>query len=408
MLLSLFRIASRSVLRHRRRSIITFLAVFLAVAVMLCIKGFLSGMQASIVETTVHGQTGALQVHRKGIRLSEGGAASSLHVPTDDAFLQRLLSVPGVKAVAGRILFSGMLSTRNLSSVALLVAIDPKKEKEVCPLSSEMVSKGKSLMDADPDAAVLTAELAKRLGLQFGHQAAVLGNDRDGVLSAIDVRFVGVYGQPGFARADKQFGIVSLSAAQQLLHMESQATEIVISVDNLDEVEAIKPRLQAAAGPEYEVKSFRDVASFLDDVVERQNFVLNLCSGIFLCLALIGIGNTMLMSVNERTREIGTMMSLGVRRRQILCLFLIEAMLLGLSGGLCGTVVGNSLVSYLGYKGILLRIPGMTAPVHIYPRLSLGYTAFMILVSACGAVLAALWPAIRASALRPVQALTAV
>ena len=76
--------------------------------------------------------------------------------------------------------------------------------------------------------------------------------------------------------------------------------------------------------------------------------------------------------------------------------------------GLCGTVVGNSLVSYLGYKGILLRIPGMTAPVHIYPRLSLGYTAFMILVSACGAVLAALWPAIRASALRPVQALTAV
>lgn len=408
MLPPLLRISSRNVLRNRRRSRITFLAVFFSVGVMIGVKGFFNGMQASIREATVLGQTGSLQVHRKGFLKSANALSLSLDLPADEGFLSRIRAVPGVKAATARIVFSGMANANDISGVAIFAAIDPRRELAVCPLRMEMVSAGKGLQDSGPTAGILTPELAKSLGLKLGRSAAILTHDRDGVMSALDIEFVGLYGQPGFPLRDKKIGFVPLALAQSLLRMEDRATEIAVSIENLDDAERMRPLLQAAVGAEYEVATWHDVASFIDDVVEGQNFVLSLISAIFLCIALLGIVNTMLMSVQERTREIGTMMSIGVRRYQILSLFLLEAALLGLAGGILGGAVGTGLVSYLGQKGILLHIPGMLAPLHIYPRVGLGYVLFVLSLSAGGAALAALWPAIRASRLRPVQALSAV
>lgn len=407
LILSLLRISARNVVRNRRRSGIAFLAIFLSVGVMVGIKGFFNGMQASIVESTVRGQTGALQVHRKGFLKSANASSLSLDLPADGAFLTKVLAVPGIQAAAARIVFSGMVNAGDLSGPAFFAALDPVREPAVCPLRMEMVSAGRTLSDSGP-AAVLTVELAKSLGLKLEQRAALLTIDRDGVMNALDFDFVGLYGQPGFALRDKKIGFVPLAFAQALLRMEGRATEIVVGLNDLDDVGRIQPLLQAAVGSEYEVTTWRDVASFVEDLVERQNFILNLLSGIFLFVALLGIANTMLMSVKERTREIGTMLSLGVRRRQIRGLFLLEASLLGLAGGLLGAGMGSGLVGYLGYKGMLLRVPGMLAPVHIHPRVSLGYVLLILSISAGGAALAALWPAIRASGMRPVQALSAV
>jgi putative ABC transport system permease protein len=101
-------------------------------------------------------------------------------------------------------------------------------------------------------------------------------------------------------------------------------------------------------------------------------------------------------------------MSVGVRRRQILGLFLLEASLLGLLGGLLGGAVGAGFVSYYGWKGIILRLPGMLAPLHIAPTIDLRYIGFIIVLAVGGASLAALWPAVRASRMRPVEALSSV
>lgn len=408
MLRILLRISARNLLRNRRRSGIAFLAIFLSVFVMISIRGFFNGMQASIIESMVLGQTGALQVHRKGLLKSANAGSLSLDLPADPSFLAKIRSVPGVTAVAGRILFGGMVNANDISSVALLAAIDPVADLAVCPLRMEMVSAGQTLLGAEPSAAVLTTELVKSVRLKLGERAALLTTDRDGVMSALELDFVGLYGQPGFALRDKKFGFVPLAFAQALLHMEGRATEIVVALKNLNDSERVKPLVQAAVGPEYEVSTWHDVASFLDDLVQRQNFILNLILSIFLLVALLGISNTLSMSVQERTREIGTMMSVGVRRHQILSLFLLEAALLGLAGGGLGAALATGLVSFLGYTGILLRVPGMLAPVHIYPRLSVDHVLWVLALSALGAALAALWPALRASAMRPIQALAAV
>lgn len=190
--------------------------------------------------------------------------------------------------------------------------------------------------------------------------------------------------------------------------MEGRATEIAIAIDRIGEAEKMKAQLQATLGPEYEVSTWHEVAAFVDDAIAAQNFVLSLIAGIFLFVALLGIANTMMMSVLERTREIGTMMSVGVRRRQILLLFLIEAALLGLLGGILGALAGGGFVLYYGHKGMVLRISGTAAPFHVHPTISVNYILFILALAAGGAALAALWPSLRASRLRPVEALSSV
>lgn len=403
---SLLRIALRNVLRNRRRSLITFFAVFLALAVMVAIRGFLNGLQGSFREAIIYGQTGALQIRHKGA-LKQVTPSLADDVPADDAFLAKVRAVPGVRAASARIMFGGMVNAHDSTAFAMLFAFDPKAETEVCPRRLEMVTRGRLLAQAGRASAILSPELASGVSLQLGERAAILTNDRDGVMNALDVDYVGAYGQAGLPTPEKKLGFVPIALAQELLRMPGRATEIAVGAVQLDDIDQVRPRLAAAVGPDYEVTTWHDV-SFIDDAIAAQNFVLNFVAAIFLFIALLGVANTMLMSVFERTREIGTMMSVGVRRRQILGLFLLEAALLGLGGGAGGILAGGSLVWYWHRHGITLRFATMNAPFHLYPSITSGYVVFVLALAAGGAALAALWPSLRASRLRPVEALAAV
>ena len=236
----------------------------------------------------------------------------------------------------------------------------------------------------------------------------MLTNDRDGVLNALDVHIVGAFGQPGLPLPEKKIGFVSLPLAQELLRMEGRATEIAVAVSDIDQVDAVAARVRAALGPAYEVSTWHELASFVDDIIANQNGALTIVAFTFLFVALLGIANTMVMSVLERTREIGTMMSVGVRRRQILALFLLEAGLLGLLGGILGAAGGGAFILYYARHGMTITFTGSAVPVHVFPFISARYVLFVFALATFGAVGAAFLPALRGSRLRPVVALGAV
>jgi putative ABC transport system permease protein len=405
----LLRIALKNVLRHRRRSLITFSAIFLALVVMVSIRGLVNGLLDSVRDSIINGQTGALQVHRRGFSTSANSGSLELDVPADQAFLGSVTAVPGVKAVTARIAFGSMINAGDVTSASLITAFEPERERLVCPRRNEMVSAGKTLAEAGPTAAVLTPELAAKLGISLGGRATLLTSDRDGALNALDVDYQGTFGQPGLPLPDKKLGFVPLSLAQELLRMPERATELAVAVEHLDELEAVKGRLSAALGPEYEVATWHEIAPWVDDAIAAYHVVLGVLNGVFLFVAMLGVVNTMLMSVFERAREIGTMMAIGTRRRQILGLFLLEAALLGLCGGTLGAMAGEGVVLALARKGGLTFAPGgMSAPLHIVPSMTFDFVLLALTLATTGAVLAALWPALRASRLTPAQALTSV
>jgi len=404
MLPPLLRIAIRNVLRNRRRSLITFSALFLGLGILVSVQSFLSGLQATLREDVVLSQTGALQVHRVGF-LSSVSVSLDLDLPADDAFLAKITAVPGVKVASPRISFPGMANANDTTAFAVFMGIDPLHEFEVCPRRAEFISAGTTLAQEGFASAILSQDLARLIGVKIGERTTLLTNDKDGVLNAIDLSYVGMYGQAHMPLPEKKFGFVPLAVAQDVLRMGPRATEIVISIDKLDNAEKLKPLVQTAVGPAYEVTSWRDVSPFIADMIAIQNIVLNVLAGIFLSVALLGIANTMFMSVSERIREIGTMMAIGVRRRQILALFLLEATMIGLSGGLLGAAMGSCWVLYFGSKGMLLRAGIFDKPLHVYPIIGPGYVLSVVAIAALGAVLAALLPSLRASRLRPVEAL---
>lgn len=407
-MLSLIRIALRNVMRNRRRSLITLSAVFLALGVMTSVRGFLNGLQETIRENVVFGQTGALQVHTKGFSKTLQPTLND-NIPSDDAFLAKILAVPGVKAATPRILFGGMFNQGDETAFALFTALDPSREWKVCPRRADQISGGKSFDASTPRASIIAApELQRRIGVKVGGTATILTNDKDGVLNALDVGVIGTYGQAGIPMPDKKIGFVPIGFAQELLRMEGRALEIAIAVEDLDKVDEVAARLRAALGPDYEVQTWHDVAAFVDEIVANQNRTLSIVSFIFLFVALLGVANTMVMSVLERTREIGTMMSVGVRRRQILALFLVEAGILGLLGGVLGSAAGMGFVGYFGHFGFTIHLPGQGSVIVVHPFLTPPYFLFIFALSTVGALLAALLPALRASRLRPVEALASV
>jgi putative ABC transport system permease protein len=113
----------------------------------------------------------------------------------------------------------------------------------------------------------------------------------------------------------------------------------------------------------------------------------------------------MLMSVLERTREVGTMMAVGLTRGSVLTLFLLEALVLGAMGAVAGLALMSAITGGLASHGIHFTPPNATMAVDIFPFLSAPFTVGVLLTAVVGAILFALYPALRASRLRPVQAL---
>ncbi len=402
---SLFRIALRNVIRNRRRSLLTLAAVFLAVAIMVTVHGVLNGLHASIRDQVVNGQTGAIQIHRKGYLKSVQGAALELDVPADDVFLSKVAKIDGITAVAPRIFFGGMANAHDQTVVALFFAFDPVRELRVCPTRAKIVTSGRMIAPGMPNGADLSTELMRRIAAKKGEKVALLSNDVDGSLGAVEVDVAGEIGDGGMPMPDKKIAVLPLGVAQELLRMPGRATEIAISVRDLDQIGAIIPKVRAAVGPEYEVSSWRQVAGFVDQLIEIENFALNVVAATFLGIAMLGIANTMLMNVLERTREIGTMMAVGLRRRGILTLFLAEAGLLGLTGATAGAACGLAIVAHFGRVGMHFHTAGNTKELPMYPFAQAPFVLFVFALAVVGAVLAALYPAWRASRLRPIQAL---
>ena len=169
------------------------------------------------------------------------------------------------------------------------------------------------------------------------------------------------------------------------------------------DLEATRVALAAALGPNFEVHSWPQLEPYVRDTIRRQRTAIEALAVVLLVIVLLGIASTVTMSVHERQTEIGTMLALGLRRRQVLWLFVIEAWLLGLAGSFAGAMIGAAVVVWLGARGITLQV--LETSVQLHPVPDLEALAIAMLAGSFGAIAAALVQARRASKLDPVEAL---
>lgn len=397
-------LALRNVGRNRRRTLITGLAIFVCVTLVIVLKGFINGTQDLMLADVVEGRTGALQIHKKGYVDNIEAVPTRINLPYTPELIAKIKAVPGVKGVTGRMQFNGLISNGKAQTMFIGKAIDVATEKQACPRADAVLKPGGQPLVALEHAVLVGFELAESFQVTNGATVNVLTNSPEGRQNSLDVTVKGLT-TSSFPFENKRVLTMPLKTAQDLLGLNGRVTEYALAIDDLTQIEKVRADVQRALGPEFEVHTWAELQTFVRDIINRQALVMDMISLVLFIIALTVIANTMLMSVFERVREIGTLLAVGVKRVQVLQLFILEAAALGLFGGLAGIIAGRLALVGLTLKGIEFDMPGTSGKALLVPHVTPGYIAGAVVVAILGAILAAAWPAFRASRLNPVDAL---
>jgi putative ABC transport system permease protein len=406
-MLSLFTIACRNVTRSRARTTLTAAAILFGVLMSLLFGGFIGGFQDAMIDETVRARVGAIQVHRRGYFDLQESQPLKLDLEQGSGLEARLRAVPGVEEVAPRLRFSGLVSNGSSATLFVGVGVDPERESRVLPLGQKDLV-GQPVSARRPSGAVMGADLAAALGVRPGGTLIVQATTQRKRENALDIDVAGTIPTASMMDTRRELS-VPLAFAQQLVGMPGRVTEYVLSVKDRGRIDAVAARLRAELGPAYEVHTWLELRPGLGDILRFQRIVLLIITLVFLAVAVFGVVNALLMSVMERAREIGTMMAVGVRRAQVAGLFIVEAALQTLLGGALGAGAAFAIVARLGaHGGLRMKAPGGNGFMTIVPAVPPSLAIAALVLCALGALVGALYPALRAASLRPVEALRSI
>lgn len=397
---ALVRLAARNLSRHRKRTFLLALAGALGVTSLLLIAGLSTGFVRWLIENSVLAKVGAIQIHRVGY--SKAAVATPLELAFDDtpALRTKLVGVPGVTGVSGRIVFSGLVASDRGQTNFLGRGIEPEAEATVCPRAFDDFLGGPSL----PEGTVAVGgALLKSLGLAAGERVQVQSTSAGGRVNALSLALLAMR-DAGAALDSKRIVAVPLSTAQQLTGLTGRVTEYGIAVAALDECDAVAGRLREVVGPEFEVQTWSEVLGIWRDVIGYMNWLIALAGLVLGVVVVTLLGAATSGAVYERVREIGTQLAVGMRRRDVQRLFLYEAALLGFVAAIAGVILGAIAVSSMGSVGIPGRYFGFQSGT-VRPSIDWLIALFGALGTFGATVIAGLVPAWRASRLNPVDAL---
>ena len=403
----LLKMAWRNVWRNWRRTLIALVAIALGLVFLIFMDGLIGGSRQAIYGNAVRLQGGNLQVHAPGYR-EKAKRLPLLPLADASAVVQATSAQPQVVAASRRINTAGFASSREATVPVLISGIEPEQEASV-GLLAENIVQGRYLAADDQDLILVGRAMADRLKVVVGDRITLVGRATHEQMRRRTMTVVGIY-DLGLSEVEKRMVYVSLAEAQTLFDLRDQATEVVVALESIGQEETVVAALRAAL-PGYEVSSWEELNPELKQSMDVDQQFMNIFGLVALLIAGIGVLNLLLMAVFERTREIGLLAAMGLKRREIVALFLLEGTLIGLLGALIGCALGGLLVGVVGQVGIEYAGASEAGEVvallgdRLYPKLQVDLLVERALAVAVIAALASLYPAWQASKREPAEAL---
>ena len=377
-------IAVRHITTRKRQTILSVLAIGVAVAAVLVFISLQDGFQEMLFNIVVE------DLSHVTVTPKEGDDYIYLY----KNLMDRIWSIPGVVAVSPGLGTTATFTHKdNVENVAMSGVI-PSDMDKIYKIG-QYVIRGDLASIQDGNKVVLGQKLADRLKVKLGDTVDASFPDA----RSTSLMVSGIFNAPTGWPDDISF--VSLSTARNFLNKGDVASSVDIKLEDVYQADAVARVLQ---GYGYKADSWQQLYPEILRTLAIERFQNRLINLFILIIAAFGIGSVMYMLVNEKTSEIGMLMALGATNRAISNIFLVESGILGLIGGTAGAVVGLLISLYLKSKEIRMEAPGgqmITLPVVINPWDFL----FIVMLAAALSVVISAYPAWKASRLDPVEAI---
>ena len=404
-----FRLAWRNLWRRKRRTWLTVGAMVFSNVILVFMISVQVGMYEMMIDNTLRAQTSHLQVQAPGYKDDHKMRQVVPHVSRLAAQLREGLASDQVAARASSF---ALISSSDRSFGLQITGVEPEFEARVSSLPG-LIQEGRFLSDSMAEEVVIGRVLARNLHVGVGDELTVLGSGRDGSFAAAVVTVVGIF-ESGMPDLDRGFAEVPLGFFQATFSMDDAGHAIAVMASGLIQVAAMRSRV-AALLPEGESLVVHDWDALLPGLKQaiQADFVSAwFMYGILVVLVAFSVLNTQLMSVLERTKELGIVMSLGVKPGRLGRLVMLETTLMGTVGMVLGILLGAALVLWLNRHGF--SYPGMdemavkfNLPSRIYPELSAIGLLMGPVIVLLSTVAASLYPAARLLWMEPVAAMRA-
>lgn len=367
-------------------------------------SGIFTGMYDTMVSAAIDRQYGHFQIHAKDFRSER---LITMVIPDADTIVSGLRNIPGVVGVTGRTVIDGMGSSTASNQGVTIVGVDPEAERSVTTISRRLVA-GTYFQGDGRNPILIGRKLAEKLSLHLYGKIVLAFQNFDGTIVYGAFRIVGIFD----TEADSFDGTTVLVRRADLERLTGREMihEIAVRLSTNDSLVSVSRRV-AQEYPSLSVETWKDLAPDLRVTAESADITMEIFLGVILLALLFGITNTMLMSVLERTREFGVLIAVGMKRRRVFMMVVVETIFLSITGSIVGVALGVAsmwLTAYVGGISLAWFSAGLSAygisstlipVVHaaVYPVL-----AVMVMVAACGA---ALYPAMKAIRLNPASAI---
>jgi ABC-type lipoprotein release transport system permease subunit len=405
----LWKIAVRDLGRNKRRSGLTLLAVALGLALLVVTSGLMTGAVEGSIENSIRVQTGHVQIREESYDEDKVSLKWEDLLVDPQALAAQAQSLPEVRVATPVLWASGILATSEESVGVRVFGIDPLSEASA-PFQEGLVD-GQFLTPDDRSGIYIGERLAKSLGVVTGDDISLMINTSDEQPDEAIFTIRGLY-DTDIPAYDETTIFVPLAKAQTFTRTEQRASAILILLHDQEDADAVAAVLQS---PGVELLTWTDLNQVVLQAVEMSQGIMYLMYLVVLAVVAVVIANTLLMSVFERTREMGILASLGMKGRQIMAMLVMEATVLAVLGITLGILLGSLGVYYLATEGWHIGEMAATAATAataygetLYATFSVSEMASLSVAALVITLLASLYPAWFAARMEPIDALRAL
>jgi putative ABC transport system permease protein len=405
----ILKIAFRNIFRQRRRSAFTILTMVGGYVLFSLALSISEGTYGTVIEKFTKSYTGHLQVHRNGYL-----DKPSLYKNLDDyqALSKEIAKIPGVKSWTPRVYSGALASLDKKTSMAKIIGIDPDSESKTTSIKMK-IREGEYLKETTDiqKNVIVGAGLAETLKLKLGDEIVLVGQGADGSISNDLFKVTGILKGDIFSK-DRNYCYMDIKAAQLFLSMNASFHEVAIVVKDYQHAETaalvLANNLKKSGFENMEILPWQKVEKQFYNTMVFEKKGMRIFLIVIVIIVAIGVLNTVLMTILERTMEYGVLRALGTRPMTLFWMILLETAGLAIISIIVGFVLSFAINYWVSIYGIdypnPIDIGGFTITT-MYGLIYAGAFIGPAIVTFCTALLVSILPAIRAMKINPVEAM---